>query len=298
MNHVGPVPRRGPGPFFFSRQRMLTIFLVIAGLLLLNFVAMYFLQPTFTFPRPPPAAARPQALQEARGEALWSEVDGQRVEAWLLPAAVAGPAPLLVHTHGNGELIDYWPEALAPLRAAGIHVLLVEYPGYGRSGGSPSERSITTALLAAYDKVIRDPRVDAQRVIGYGRSLGGGAMAQLAARRPLAALVLESSFASLADMVRAYHVPDWLIVNHFDTRRVLEGFKRPVLLMHGVHDGIIPVDNVYALKAAAPHAALHTMNCGHNDCAPQWDLVLRFLAENGVCRKPGQERLHEEITDC
>jgi len=144
MTDTGPDPRRGPGPFFFSRQRMLTIFLVIAGFLLLNFAAMYFLQPTFTFPRPPPAAARPQALQEARGEALWSEVDGQRVEAWLLPGDAAGAAPLMIYAHGNGELIDLWADEFAPLRAAGIHVLLVEYPGYGRSGGTPSESSVTT----------------------------------------------------------------------------------------------------------------------------------------------------------
>src|SRR6185295_5826038 len=142
MTDTGPDPRRGPGPFFFSRQRMLTIFLVIAGFLLLNFAAMYFLQPTFTFPRPPPAAARPQALQEARGEALWSEVDGQRVEAWLLPGDAAGAAPLMIYAHGNGELIDLWADEFAPLRAAGIHVLLVEYPGYGRSAGTPSESSV------------------------------------------------------------------------------------------------------------------------------------------------------------
>ena len=105
-------------------------------------------------------------------------------------------------------------------------MLLVEYPGYGRSGGKPSERSVTATMLAAYDRIARDPRVDAQRIFGHGRSLGGGAMAQLAARRPLAALILESSFTSVADILHGYHIPDWLISNRFDTRAVLADISR------------------------------------------------------------------------
>jgi pimeloyl-ACP methyl ester carboxylesterase len=276
---------------------MLTFSLVIAGLLLLNFAAMYFLQPSFTFPRPPPAAARPQALLDARGEALWSEVDGRRVEAWLLPAADLGttPAPLLIYMHGNGELIDQWTEEFAPLRVAGIHVLLVEYPGYGRSAGDPSEASLTAALVAAYDHAVADSRVDARRVVGYGRSLGGGAVAQLAARRPLAALVLESTFTSLTDVVRRYFIPDMLVRNRFDTRSVLRKFPGPVLLLHGEFDRIMPLAHARALKAAQPRAELHVLPCGHNDCPRQWDLVLSFLATNGVCRADEEAR-HEDHT--
>jgi pimeloyl-ACP methyl ester carboxylesterase len=271
---------------------MLTFFLVVAALLLLNFLAMYFLQPVFTFPRPPLESARPQALLDAHGEALWSEVDGQRVEAWLLPGATTGPAPVLIYTHGNGELIDYWADEFVPLRAAGMHILLVEYPGYGRSGGSPSEASVTAALLAAYDRIAADPRVDARRMVGYGRSLGGGAIAQLAARRPLAALVLESTFTSLTELVRRYFIPDFLVRNRFDTRGILAGFRRPVLLLHGEFDEVIPVANARALKAALPAAELHVFRCGHNNCPRQWELVLSFLAANGVFRVP-QEAEHE-----
>ncbi len=292
MTDTGPDPRRGPGPFFFSHQRMLTIFLVIAGFLLLNFVAMYFLQPTFTFPRPPLAAARPQALLQARGEALWSEMDGQRVESWLLPGDAVGPAPLVIYAHGNGELIDLWADEFAPLRAAGIHVLLVEYPGYGRSGGTPSEASVTAALVAAYDRVAADPRIDARRIVGYGRSLGGGAIAQLAARRPLAALVLESTFTSLRDVVRRYFIPDVLVRNRFDTRGVLAKLRGPVLLLHGQFDEVIPVAHAQALKAASPAAELHVLACGHNNCPPQWELVLSFLTANGVFRAH-EEAKHE-----
>src|SRR5689334_10734657 len=168
MRITGPDPPRGPGPVVLRSKSVLTLLYIVLALLLLNMVAMYFLQPVFTFPRPPAASARPQALVDAHGEAIWVEVEGDRVESWLLPGAATRAAPLLIYTHGNGELIDYWADEFEPLRAAGIHVLLVEFPGYGRSQGKPSEQSVTGALLAAYDRVVEDPRVDARRVIGYG----------------------------------------------------------------------------------------------------------------------------------
>lgn len=273
---------------------MVGILAVVAVLLLINLICMYFLQPRITFPRPPVYMQKPQALTAAGGESLWLDAAGDRVEAWLLPATAAKvPAPLLIHAHGNGELVDFWAAEFSTLREAGIHVLLVEFPGYGRSAGDPSEASVTAAFVAAYDRAAADPRVDAQRVIGYGRSLGGGAIGQLAARRPMAALVLESTFTSLRDIVRRYYVPDWLVRNRFDTRSVVAAYRGPMLIIHGIRDGIIPVDHAQALKLAAPGATLQLLPCGHNDCPPQWELVLSFLAANGVCRKPEPEARHE-----
>jgi uncharacterized protein len=291
MSAAGPVPSRGSGPAFFRRKSVLVLLLSIVALPLGLLAVVYFLQQWGTFPAPPAAAQSPQAITPARGEVIWVEAGGQRVETWLLPAATPGRAPLLMYTHGNGELIDFWADQFDAIRAAGIGVLLVEYPGYGRSGGKPSERSVTDALVAAYDRIAQDTRVDTQRIFGHGRSLGGGAMAQLAAKRPLAALILESTFTSLADILHGYHLPDWLIRNRFDTSAVLQAYRAPVLILHGAHDINIPVAHAHGLKAAAPGAALHLLECGHNDCPRQWELVLSFLAANGVCRQP--EAKHE-----
>jgi uncharacterized protein len=258
------------------------ITLAVAGALL---ALMLWLQTVMAFPSPPASAQVPQALQEAGGRAVWLDVDGDRVEAWFLPAP-GGRAPLLINAHGNGELIDQWPARMAPLRDAGVAVLLVEYPGYGRSGGTPSERSITATMLAAYDWAVRQPEIDARRIIAHGRSMGGGAVAQLASRRPVAALLLESTYTSLAEMIGAFGVPDFLIVNRLDTRAVLARFSGPVLIMHGSRDVNILPDHARGLAAALPRARLEWLDCGHNDCPPQWELVLGFLAENGVISAP------------
>src|SRR6185295_12563870 len=140
---------------------------------------------------------------------------------------------------------------------------------YGRSGGDPSQKSVTDTWVAAYDWAKSDARIDATHIVGYGRSLGGGAVAQLAARRPLAALVLESTFTSIGGMVRAKGIPGWLVVNEFDTRAVLAKYPGPVLILHGTRDQTFPVAHAHALHAASPHSALHLQECGHNDCPPQ-----------------------------
>jgi uncharacterized protein len=298
MTDLGPDPPRGPGPFHSHRRLVLAgavLFALIAG----GFVATWAIQRYVTFPAPPASAWNPGAREAAGGELVWLDVDGDRVEAWLLPARRARAAgPLLVYAHGNAELIDMRAEDFAVLRDAGIAVLQVEYPGYGRSEGSPSEKSVTASLVAAYDWALADGRFDARRIAGYGRSLGGGGIVQLAARRPLAALVLESTFESLEDVVTGYGVPHWLLLNHFDSRAVVAVYPGPILVLHGTQDRVFPSRNAVALAKLARHATLHLEVCGHNDCPPQWELVRSFLAQNGVCRKSETETPDETAPHC
>jgi uncharacterized protein len=265
--------------------RSLAVVLVVLLAVLVGIAALVrWAQVKLAFPAPPESAQIPGALRAAGGEAIWLEADGNRVEAWFLPAKVAGPAPLILNMHGNGELIDQWAQHVAPLRAAGMGVLLVEYPGYGRSQGSPSEKSITATMLAAYDWAVAHSRVDARNIVAHGRSMGGGAAGQLLKHRAVAALVLESTYTSLGDMVKAHGVPDFLVTNRLDTLEALRAYRGPVLVLHGARDGAIPASHGRTLAAASPRARLVIQDCGHNDCPLPWELVLGFLAENGVFR--------------
>jgi uncharacterized protein len=247
-------------------------------------IAVYLLQRPMLFPIPPLSYAAPDAWRSAGGEQIWLETSSGRVEAWLLPATENAntPRPIVIYAHGNGELIDFWPDEFAVLRAAGLAVLLVEYPGYGRSQGAPSEKSIREAFVAAFDWAIASHRFDAERIVGYGRSLGGGAITRLAEQRGLRALVLESSFTSVADIARRFGVPRFMARDPFDSRTVVSAFRGPILLMHGRSDTVIPVEHSRELAKANPRAELHEFDCGHNDCAPQWELVRTFLERAGV----------------
>jgi hypothetical protein len=228
-------------------------------------------------------------------EQIWLELPEGRVEAWLLPAEGDGtPAPVVLFAHGNGELIDDWPVALGRLPELGVALVLVEYPGYGRSEGAPSEGSITRAMRAAYDAVVARPDVDPERVVLYGRSLGGGAVATLLGERPVAALILQSTFTSAADMAwDLFKVPGFIVRDTYPTRDALERYAGPTLVIHGRHDEIIPYAHGEALQRAAREAELVTYACGHNDCPPSWAEfwhdVERFLREQGVLGAPGDQ---------
>ena len=116
----------------------LTILLV--GLLgLLAYLGLAFaLQRSVLFPKPgTPRASVTGGRSDL--EVAWIGTHGE-VESWYLPPhEISGPAAVLIFTHGNGELIDYWVDEFEAPREWGLGVLLVEYPGYGRSGGRPAD---------------------------------------------------------------------------------------------------------------------------------------------------------------
>ncbi len=198
--------------------------------------------------------------------------DGPVQALLALPADTRRPSPLVVFAHGNGELIDFWPPLLQPLVEKGVGVLLVEYPGYGRSAGDPSQKSITAAMVAAYDLVARRPDVDPARIAFWGRSLGGGAVCQLARHRQAAGLILMSTFTSARSFARRYLVPSVLVKDPFDNLVVVKSFRNPVWVVHGRHDEVIPYRHGRLLAAAAPTGQLITYPSGHNDCPPDWRL--------------------------
>jgi pimeloyl-ACP methyl ester carboxylesterase len=263
----------------------------VTALLLLPVIAIivwagaaWAVQRSVLYPAPP---ASPVSPAEARPSVEILHLGGDRVEAWFLPAAgVTGPAPAIVFTHGNGELIDHWIDAFHALSHQGVSVLLVEYPGYGRSGGTPSESSITGTMLAAWDSLALRPDVDPERIIAWGRSLGGGAACALASRRDVAALVLESSFTGIRPLARRFGIFGPLVRDPFDNLPVVSEFTRPVLVLHGERDRIIPAEHGRKLDRAAADSELVLLPCGHNDCPWQGERVLDFLRRRGLVAWP------------
>jgi fermentation-respiration switch protein FrsA (DUF1100 family) len=222
-------------------------------------------------------------------EKLWLQVGSGRVEAWFLrpdPEYGGKPAPVIVFAHGNAELIDDWPDQLSALTRLGLGVFLVEYPGYGRSEGSPSEASIAETLTVAHDYLSARGDVDASRIVLMGRSLGGGAVCTLAARRPSAALILMSTFTSVRSFASSYRAPAFLVRDPFDNLAVVRAYDGPVLVVHGKNDEVIPYEHGMALSRAAKRGAMISYRCSHNDCPPNWEAFIgeveAFLRKCGV----------------
>jgi len=255
-----------------------TTLLIVVAVAALYLGGVWGLQRSVLYPRPP-APEVPEPLPPG-GKLVWLGAD-RSTEAWLLRPSSPPPHPVVVFTHGNGELIDHWLRPFRALTDAGLAVLLLEYPGYGRSGGSPSQESITAAAVAAYDFLAAEPGIDAGRIVAYGRSLGGGAACALALQRKLAALILESTFTSVRDMASRLGAPGSLVRDPFDNLAAVRALDLPMLVIHGERDGIVPVSHGEALAEAAG-VELVRLPCGHNDCPRPWRAILAFLDANGL----------------
>lgn len=170
----------------------------------------------------------------------------------------------ILFSHGNAEDIGMIEPFTWRLRDLGFNVLTFDYEGYGTSGGSPSEENAYAAIDAAYDYLVSEKRVDPKRIVLHGRSLGGGVAVDLAARKSVAGLILESTFASAFRVVTRYRV---LPFDKFETLKKIDKVTCPVLFIHGTNDWTIPIYHGRLLFEAAnyPKQSLWVEGAGHNN---------------------------------
>ncbi len=229
---------------------------------------LFFAQDAIIFPRHAtgPTTDRPP---HSPVDVVWLEAPGgERVEAWFVPGAgrtPSNPGPAVILAHGNATLIDHTLPTANVYAARGISVLSVEYRGYGLSDGAPSQRAIVADFVRAYDMLQNRPEVRGQPIIGHGRSLGGGVIAQLADRRDLSALIIESTFTSVVAMAHRSLMPGFICRHPFRTDRILADYEGKILLMHGTGDTVIPISHGRRLAKIGRDVHFVELDCGHND---------------------------------
>jgi fermentation-respiration switch protein FrsA (DUF1100 family) len=145
-----------------------------------------------------------------------------------------------------------------------MNVLTYDYQGYGTSNGSPSEENAYAAIDAAYGYLLTEKRVDPKRIILHGRSLGGGVAVDLASRKPVAGLILESTFTTAFRVVTRYPIVPF---DKFENIKKIDKVACPVLVIHGTDDWNIPSYHGRLLFKAAnePKQALWVEGAGHNN---------------------------------
>lgn len=212
--------------------------------------------------------------------------DGVQIHAWWWE--VDPPAPAVVFFHGNAGNIAMRVPTARELVDRGISVLLVSYRGYGLSHGSPSEEGVLKDGIAALEWVSREVG-GSERVVLHGRSLGGFVAAGVGSRRPMAGVVLESSFTTLRDMARQVYpfIPSFFLgrlEGHFNNVEAVQRIEAPLLVIHGERDNLIPAEmgeRLYS-EAGDPRQWYLVPGAGHNDLPivgghAYFDEVARFV---------------------
>lgn len=262
---------------------------VIAGVYVLWVVTLSLAQGKVIFPGQ--AMALPRGVPPAdvqRWTMLLDSRDASSGElfAWYLPARRGeGVQPAVIFAHGNAALAEHNFDLAEVYAEAGLHVLLPEYRGYAESPGNPGERGLQHDFTRWHDRLVERADVDGGRVLYHGRSIGGGVVGALARDRPPAAMILESTFTSIARMSWRYGVPQWLIRSPFRTIEVVDKIDVPVLVLHGTRDRVIPARHADHLAAAGSKTTLMTRDARHHDLMADADwyrsALLGFVAELG-----------------
>ncbi len=197
---------------------------------------------------------------------VWMEAtDGVKIHGWWVQREGSPLATLFLH--GNGSNIAYYAPHVKNIVAAGSSVLILDYRGYGKSSGRPSEQGLYRDSEAGFTHLL-GKGYGPERIVIHGQSLGTAVAVDLASRRPCAALILEAPFTAASDVAGTV-VPFLgpLLIRSFNSLPKIRWILVPKLFMQGDRDEVIPLRLGQELFAAAhePKTFWIIPGAGHND---------------------------------
>ena len=179
--------------------------------------------------------------------------DGTKLHAWWIPNDQATFTFLAFH--GNAANIANRAPVYEFLRDTPANVLALEYRGYGRSEGKPSEAALYRDADAAYQYLVNAKGIAPKSIISFGQSLGTTVAAHLAAHREVGAVLLEAPFPSASRVARQFFwfLPGLSLLarGQFDTQARLQQITAPILIVHCTQDPVIPFQFGQAVYEAA-----------------------------------------------
>jgi len=210
--------------------------------------------------------------------------DEETLHTWLMEHSE--PRADVLFFHGNGGNLSLWKDFLINLHRHSCTVFALDYRGYGKSTGSPTEEGLyqdAEAFLRHYWNKVHRPN---RKVIYWGRSLGGAICAYATTIRKPDAVILEASFPSkysLLDHYPALKILGLLSEFKFPTSEFLEDIARPVLIIHGDRDKVVPLRQGQLLyDRLETEKYFHTLSAGHNnlhqvDPDSYWEHINRLI---------------------
>jgi len=230
------------------------IFLIIYVIIFLFFlfivyaVYLYFNQSKYVYFPTSDIVATPSDSGLFYEDLMLKTSDGIKISAWYIHAE--NSKATLLFFHGNGGNISYRIEFIEMFYSLNISTFIIDYRGYGKSEGSPTEEGTYLDSEAAWDYLVNEKNTDPSSIVIYGKSLGGPIAARLAEKHNPAALILDSTFTSTKDI--AVKLYPFLPVKKFfkfeyDTVRYLKCVDCPILIIHSIDDNYIPFSHAEKL---------------------------------------------------
>ena len=210
--------------------------------------------------------------REMAYEDLWfATEDGMRLHGWLIPGDPE--KPLVIFFHGNAANITHRVDQIACLHSLGFSVFIFDYRGFGASEGRAlSEEDLYRDARGALD-YLKARGWPPSRLIYFGSSMGAAIALQMGLEVPPSGVVLECPFTSLREI--AWHMTPmtyalvgwWSIGSAFENIDKIGQLTRPLLILHGDRDIMVPLEMSRRLFAAArePKMLLVVPGAGHSD---------------------------------
>lgn len=172
---------------------------------------------------------------------LYVRVGDETTNAWYIP--LENPRGVVLFSHGNGGSMSDRLESCDLLRGMGFSVLVYDYGGYGRSSGNATEERCYADARAMWRYLMEERHIAPEKILLFGRSLGGAVTLQLATEVQSGAVIVESTFLSIPQIAKekAPIFPMyWLMRNRFDNASKIPRIKAPILIVHSPDDTLIP----------------------------------------------------------
>ncbi|MDR3320964.1 MAG: alpha/beta hydrolase [Synergistaceae bacterium] len=199
-------------------------------------------------------------------DVMLSTPDDVRINGWFIPAKNARGT--LLFFHGNAGNISNRLDSIEIFHYLGLSVFIIDYRGYGKSEGSRSIPGVTLDALTAWRWLTDEKGVPAGEIVVFGRSIGGAVAMELMRRVEPRALILESTFCSLPDMVRVSYLAPlarFVIGDVWNSAEAASRLTVPVLSIHSPDDAIVPYRLGKRLYDAAPSPKTFVeIHGGHN----------------------------------
>jgi len=249
----------------FNKIMLRIVIYLISGIVLMAIFAKYLERRNLFFPFKT-IEYTPKLAGLSYEDIYFATRDNKKINGWFIPAKDAKYTILFFH--GNAGNISHRLDKIKIFHDLGLNIFIIDYRGYGKSEGSPSEAGLYLDAKAAYSYLVDNCKMKSSSIILYGESLGGAIALELATKVNASAVITEETFTSMRDIAKDIYpfLPSFFVSDRFNSLSRIEKVSIPKLIIHSKDDKMIPFSNAQKLydKAKEPKA-LAAINGSHND---------------------------------